>query len=243
MLVVVGGHSRNIGKTSVVAGLIRRLRDRKWTAVKITQYGHGVCSNEGKSCECSTEPEHPFAAQRRVRAQPHRFRPVSRRRRGAVLLAARALRRTRPRRRHSAKDPRSRARTSSSNPTASWNSSSPTSSSWCSTSPARTSKRPACASWIAPTPSSSSTAASTARSGTTSPAASGTRSRSSSSSRRATSPPNSPRLSTRAVPVTPVSARIPATTSTAGSRPRRRTSPPALQSPTPARRPQTRPPE
>jgi hypothetical protein len=61
MLVVVGGHSRNIGKTSVVAGLIRRLRGRKWTAVKITQYGHGVCSNEGKSCECSTEPEHPFA--------------------------------------------------------------------------------------------------------------------------------------------------------------------------------------
>jgi hypothetical protein len=44
-----------------VAGLIRRLRNRKWTAVKITQYGHGVCSNEGKSCECSTEPEHPFA--------------------------------------------------------------------------------------------------------------------------------------------------------------------------------------
>lgn len=61
MLVVVGGHSRNIGKTSVVAGLIRRLRGRKWTAVKITQYGHGICSNEGKSCECSTEPEHPFA--------------------------------------------------------------------------------------------------------------------------------------------------------------------------------------
>jgi len=61
MLVVVGGHSRNIGKTSVVAGLIRRLRGRKWTAVKITQYGHGVCSNEPKTCECSTEPEHPFA--------------------------------------------------------------------------------------------------------------------------------------------------------------------------------------
>ena len=29
MLVVVGGHSRNIGKTSVVAGLIRKLRDRQ----------------------------------------------------------------------------------------------------------------------------------------------------------------------------------------------------------------------
>jgi hypothetical protein len=62
MLVVVGGHSRNIGKTSVVAGLIRRLRARKWTAVKITQYGHGVCANEGKSCECAVDdPEHPFA--------------------------------------------------------------------------------------------------------------------------------------------------------------------------------------
>lgn len=61
MLVVVGGHSRNIGKTSVVAGLIRKLRDRKWTAVKITQYGHGVCSHHGEACGCETEPEHPFA--------------------------------------------------------------------------------------------------------------------------------------------------------------------------------------
>ena len=63
MLVVVGGHSRNIGKTSVVAGLIRRLKDRKWTAIKITQYGHGVCSQDGGSCECSTgtDVDHPFA--------------------------------------------------------------------------------------------------------------------------------------------------------------------------------------
>ncbi len=61
MLVVVGGHSRNIGKTSVVAGLIRRLRDQNWTALKITQYGHGVCSHVGEACGCETEPEHPFA--------------------------------------------------------------------------------------------------------------------------------------------------------------------------------------
>ena len=61
MLVVVGGHSRNIGKTSVVAGLIRKLRDQKWTAVKITQFGHGVCSHHGAACGCETEPEHPFA--------------------------------------------------------------------------------------------------------------------------------------------------------------------------------------
>ena len=61
MLVVVGGHSRNIGKTSVVAGIIRRLRGWNWTAVKITQYGHGVCSHAGEACGCETEPEHPFA--------------------------------------------------------------------------------------------------------------------------------------------------------------------------------------
>jgi len=52
MLVVVGGHSRNIGKTSVVAGLIRKLRNRKWTAVKITLYGNGVCAHDGGACGC-----------------------------------------------------------------------------------------------------------------------------------------------------------------------------------------------
>jgi len=52
MLVVVGGHSRNIGKTSVMAGLIRKLRGRKWTAVKITLYGNGVCAHDGGACGC-----------------------------------------------------------------------------------------------------------------------------------------------------------------------------------------------
>ena len=62
MLVVVGGHTRNIGKTSVAAGLIRALPELGWTAVKITQYGHGVCSSEGESCECAVQdPEHPYA--------------------------------------------------------------------------------------------------------------------------------------------------------------------------------------
>jgi hypothetical protein len=61
MLIVVGGHSRNIGKTSVAAGLISHLRDRKWAALKITQYGHGVCSHHGEACGCETEPDHPFA--------------------------------------------------------------------------------------------------------------------------------------------------------------------------------------
>ncbi len=59
-LVVVGGHSRNVGKTSLVAGLVAALREREWTAVKITQYGHGLCSVNGESCGCAVD-EHTFA--------------------------------------------------------------------------------------------------------------------------------------------------------------------------------------
>ena len=60
MLIVIGGHSRNIGKTSVVAGLIAALPEMHWTAVKITQYGHGVCSVNGKACHCAAD-EHRWA--------------------------------------------------------------------------------------------------------------------------------------------------------------------------------------
>lgn len=59
-LVVIGGHSRNVGKTSVVAGLISALREFDWTAVKITQYGHGVCSANGEPCDCATT-DHSWA--------------------------------------------------------------------------------------------------------------------------------------------------------------------------------------
>jgi hypothetical protein len=59
-IVVVGGHSRSVGKTSVVAGLISALRDCDWTAVKITQYGHGVCSANGAPCDCATA-DHTWA--------------------------------------------------------------------------------------------------------------------------------------------------------------------------------------
>jgi hypothetical protein len=57
--VVVGGHTRNIGKTSVMADLIHRLRRLEWTAVKITQYGHGVCSRDGEPCSCAPS-QHSF---------------------------------------------------------------------------------------------------------------------------------------------------------------------------------------
>lgn len=61
MLLAVGGHSRNIGKTSVVEGLIRALPEFHFAALKITQYGHGVCSNHGQSCGCEADAEHPYA--------------------------------------------------------------------------------------------------------------------------------------------------------------------------------------
>lgn len=52
-IVVVGGHSRNVGKTSVVAGLIAALPACNWTAFKITQFGHGRCSLNGAPCDCA----------------------------------------------------------------------------------------------------------------------------------------------------------------------------------------------
>jgi len=54
-LVVIGGHSRSVGKTSVVAGLIAALPEFNWTALKITQYGHGICSANGDPCDCVTD--------------------------------------------------------------------------------------------------------------------------------------------------------------------------------------------
>jgi hypothetical protein len=53
-IVVVGGHTRSVGKTSVVAGLIAALPAFHWTALKITQYGHNVCSANGQPCGCAT---------------------------------------------------------------------------------------------------------------------------------------------------------------------------------------------
>src|SRR3979490_3328238 len=59
-IIVIGGHSRSVGKTSVVAGLISALPDFRWTALKITQYGHGICSANGEACDCATA-DHAWA--------------------------------------------------------------------------------------------------------------------------------------------------------------------------------------
>jgi hypothetical protein len=59
-IVVIGGHSRSVGKTSVVAGLIAALPSYNWTAFKITQFGHGQCSLNGQPCHCATD-DHTWA--------------------------------------------------------------------------------------------------------------------------------------------------------------------------------------
>jgi len=59
-ILVIGGHSRSVGKTSVVAGLIAALPEFHWTALKITQYGHGICSADGQACDCATS-DHSWA--------------------------------------------------------------------------------------------------------------------------------------------------------------------------------------
>src|SRR2546428_11138746 len=59
-IVVIGGHSRSVGKTSVVAGLIAALPAYNWTAFKVTQYGHGICSRSGEACDCAAA-DHSWA--------------------------------------------------------------------------------------------------------------------------------------------------------------------------------------
>ena len=66
-IVVIGGHSRNIGKTSVVAGLIERLPQYHWTAFKITQYGHGFCTANGEPCDCESDDHTLAVSEERIR--------------------------------------------------------------------------------------------------------------------------------------------------------------------------------
>ena len=56
--------------------LIRRVRPPEWVAVKITQYGHGVCSIDGEPCYCDPG-EHGFVLteerERKGRGDTRRF--------------------------------------------------------------------------------------------------------------------------------------------------------------------------
>ena len=59
-LIVVGGHTRSIGKTQLVCDVIRAFPEEHWIAGKITQYGHGVCAKNGENCDCAPD-EHSYA--------------------------------------------------------------------------------------------------------------------------------------------------------------------------------------
>lgn len=59
-VVAVGGHTRNIGKTTLAIQILSAMRHLQWTAIKITQFGHNVCSANGEPCDCSTG-EHAIA--------------------------------------------------------------------------------------------------------------------------------------------------------------------------------------
>jgi hypothetical protein len=67
-IVIIGGHSRSVGKTSVVAGLISALPQMNWTALKITQYGHGICSADGSPCDCTTDDHTSAVTEERDRS-------------------------------------------------------------------------------------------------------------------------------------------------------------------------------
>lgn len=52
-VIVIGGHTRSIGKTQLVCDVIAAFPTANWIAGKITQYGHGVCAQNGENCDCA----------------------------------------------------------------------------------------------------------------------------------------------------------------------------------------------
>ena len=59
-IIVVGGHTRSIGKTQLACDIISAFPGADWIAGKITQYGHGVCARNGHECDCAPD-EHVCA--------------------------------------------------------------------------------------------------------------------------------------------------------------------------------------
>lgn len=57
---MIGGHTRSIGKTQLVCDVIAAFPEARWIAGKITQYGHGVCAQNGHDCDCAPD-EHVCA--------------------------------------------------------------------------------------------------------------------------------------------------------------------------------------
>jgi hypothetical protein len=66
-VIVVGGHTRSIGKTQLVCDLIAAFPGANWIAGKITQFGHGVCAQNGENCDCAPD-DHTSALDWELRA-------------------------------------------------------------------------------------------------------------------------------------------------------------------------------
>jgi len=65
-LVVVGGQGRKVGKTSVIAGLIRGLNSLAWTAIKISHHGGNADLQDTQSAD----DREPVGATRHVAPTP-----------------------------------------------------------------------------------------------------------------------------------------------------------------------------
>jgi hypothetical protein len=59
-LIVVGGQCRKVGKTTLIADIIRATPGVRWTAVKITPHAESHCPVNGRNCNCSAA-EHTFS--------------------------------------------------------------------------------------------------------------------------------------------------------------------------------------
>ena len=57
-ILVVGSHSRNTGKTALVADIIRAFPDAAWTAVKVTEHGHGEFAAAEQSFALDEDHDH-----------------------------------------------------------------------------------------------------------------------------------------------------------------------------------------
>ncbi|HUX27868.1 MAG TPA: hypothetical protein VMV39_03735 [Terracidiphilus sp.] len=56
-IIVVGGSSKNVGKTALVCGLIAALPEFAWTAVKITSHEHGKAESIWEETAAGTETD------------------------------------------------------------------------------------------------------------------------------------------------------------------------------------------
>lgn len=60
-VLAIGGNSRSVGKTSLAASIIHATREAGWTAIKLTLFGHGICSRSGSPCSCAVaDPLCPY---------------------------------------------------------------------------------------------------------------------------------------------------------------------------------------